>query len=341
MAIYLVTGGCGFIGSHLCKALAKRGDAVRVLDNLSTGSRSKLPPGAAFIEGDVADAKLVSKAVAGVDGCFHLAAIASIEISNRDWIGSHRTNLTGAITIFDAAKTAPVPVVYASSAAVYGDCPNLPLNEHAELRPLSPYSADKTGCELHARAASTVYGLASVGLRFFNVYGPGQDPQSPYSGVISIFCERIRRAAPIEVFGDGAQTRDFVFVADVVAALLFAMDARLSGARVFNVCTGHATSVLELARTIASLCGTTPQIRFRPQRPGNITHSCGDPTAARHVLGLDAPTELRVGLAATLASLGGEAGESVPVGRGPGPARSSAVSLGDSPVASQRDEKIE
>lgn len=340
MPTYLVTGGCGFIGSHLCTALIARGDAVRVLDNLATGSRSKLPPGAAFIEGDIGDIKLVSNALAGVDGCFHLAAVSSVEVAKRDWIGSHRTNLTGAISVFDAAKTASIPVAYASSAAAYGDCPNLPLKEDAELRPLSPYSADKIGCELHARAASEVYGLASVGLRFFNVYGPGQDPRSSYSGVISIFCKRLRHGEPIEVYGDGAQTRDFVFVADVVAATLRAMDARLSGARVFNVCTGHGTSVLELARTIASLCGTTPQIHFRPQRPGDIKHSCGDPTAARRALGLGAPTELSVGLAATLASLEELAG-SLAVGREAGPERSSAVSLGDSLLASQRDGKIE
>lgn len=304
MSTYLVTGGCGFIGSHLCAALVGRGDAVRVLDDLSTGRRSKLPPGAALVEGDVADAALAREASAGVDGCFHLAAISSVGVCNRDWIGGHRTNLTGAITIFDAARGTGIPVVYASSGAVYGDCSRLPLGEDAERQPLSPYGADKIGCELHARAAAVVYGLASVGLRFFNVYGPGQDPRSPYSGVISIFCERIRRREPIEMYGDGAQTRDFIFVADVVSALLRAMDARLSGAHIFNVCTGHGTSVLELARTIARLCGTTPDIRFHPRRPGDIKNSCGDPGAARQALGLAAPTDLASGLAATLASLG-------------------------------------
>jgi UDP-glucose 4-epimerase len=304
MATYLVTGGCGFIGSHLYAALARRGDGIRVLDNLAAGSRSRLPPGATFIEGDVGDAKLVRDAMAGVDGCFHLAAVSSVELSNRNWIGCHQTNLTGAITVFDAARTATIPVVYASSAAVYGDCPSLPLDERAELRPLSPYSADKIGCELHARAASTVYGLVSVGLRLFNVYGPGQDTQSPYSGVISIFCERIRCGEPIEIYGDGSQTRDFIYIADVVMTLLGAMDALSAGARVFNVCSGKETSIVELARTIAHLCGTTPEIHFRPPRTGDIRRSCGDPTAARQALDLDPPTELRAGLAATLASLG-------------------------------------
>ena len=164
----------------------------------------------------------------GSDGCFHLAAVASVELSNRDWLGAHRTNLTGAITVFEAATAAgPIPVVYASSAAVYGDCPSLPLGEKSEKRPLSAYGADKIGCELHARVGGKVHRLPSVGLRLFNVYGPGQDPKSPYSGVISIFCERLRRGEPIEIFGDGDQTRDFIFVADVVAAMLRAMDARL------------------------------------------------------------------------------------------------------------------
>jgi UDP-glucose 4-epimerase len=305
MATYLVTGGCGFIGSHLCKALLSRGDAVRVLDDLSMGFLATLPAAAAFIQGDVADPQRVRQALAGVDGCFHLAAVASVELSNRDWLRTHRTNLTGAITVFDAAISAgPVPVVYTSSAAVYGDCPSLPLRESSEKQPLSAYGADKFGCELHARVAGKVHRLRSVGLRLFNVYGPGQDPQSPYSGVISIFCERIRRGEPIEVFGDGSQTRDFIFVADVVTALLRAMDARLSGNPVFNICTGSGTSVIEVAQTIATLCGRDLSINFRAEREGDIGHSYGDPTAAKQALGLGQFTELRIGLGATLAWLG-------------------------------------
>jgi UDP-glucose 4-epimerase len=306
MATYLVTGGCGFIGSHLCEALRRRGHAVRVLDNLSTGSASNLPAAATLIEGDVADRELVREALAGVHGCFHLAAVSSVELSNRDWLGAHRTNLTGAITVFDAAKaTGPITVVYASSAAVYGDCASLPLSENSETRPLSPYGADKVGCELHARAGGRVHCLPSVGLRLFNVYGPGQDPKSPYSGVISIFCERLRRGEPIEIFGDGAQTRDFVFVADVVRVMLRAVGAGLTGASVFNVCTGRSTSVLELARTIASLSGKDPEIRFGPERKGDGRHSYGDPTAARQVLGVGPYIDLRIGLAETLAWLEG------------------------------------
>lgn len=304
MSSFLVTGGCGFIGAHLARALLSRGHAVRVLDDFSTGRPDRLPADVCIIEGDVADPATVRRALAGVDGCFHLAAVASVERSSRDWLAAHRTNLGGAITVFEAATTAgSIPVVYASSAAVYGEAAELPLHEARPAQPISAYGADKLGCELHARAAARTRGLRSVGLRLFNVYGPGQDPRSPYSGVISIFCERIRQGSPIELFGDGRQTRDFIFVGDVVAAMSRAMDVLPAGALALNICTGRAISVLQLARTITSLCRRKLQISFRPARDGDIVHSCGDPAAARHALGLSEPTDCRTGLAATLAWL--------------------------------------
>jgi len=298
VATYLVTGGAGFIGSHLCDALVRRGDTVRVLDDLSTGSRANLPPGVALIEADVADPDAVRAAIEGVDGAFHLAAIASVARGVTDWLGTHRANLTGTITLLDAIhrRGGPVPVVYASSAAVYGDCPTVPIGEDAERHPLSAYGADKYACELHARVAGHVHGIPTAGLRFFNVYGPRQDPRSPYSGVISIFCERVARGAPIDVFGDGEQTRDFVFVADVVAALLAAMQCPSAAAPVFNVCTGTPTSVLDLARTIADLAGTTLNMRHLAPRAGEIRHSIGNPQRARAALGLGEPLPLRAGL---------------------------------------------
>jgi UDP-glucose 4-epimerase len=299
-----VTGGAGFIGSHLCEALLARGDAVRVLDDLSTGKRANLPPDAVLIEGDVADPTAVRNALEGVAGCFHLAAIASVERGVTDWLGTHRANLTGAITVFDAARTTRLPVVYASSAAVYGDAATVPITEASERRPLSAYGADKLGCELHARVASHVHGIPTVGLRFFNVYGPRQDPRSPYSGVISIFCERIRRGAPIDIFGDGGQTRDFVYVADVVMALLAAMRLAPPDAPVFNVCTGTATSVLDLARVIAELSGTRLDVVHRPPRAGEIRHSAGAPDLSRKILGLAEPEGLRNGLGKVLDWLG-------------------------------------
>jgi UDP-glucose 4-epimerase len=298
MSTWLVTGGAGFIGSHLCEALVARGDQIRVLDDLSTGHRENLPPGTPLLQADVADPAAVQEAIEGVHGCFHLAAIASVERGVTDWLGTHRANLTGTITLFDALQRAgmKVPVVYASSAAVYGDCPVVPITEDAPCRPLSAYGADKLGCELHAEVASHIHGIPTVGLRFFNVYGPRQDPRSPYSGVISIFCERIGRQAPIDVFGDGLQTRDFIYVADIVGGLLAAMDLRPAKASVFNLCTNQPTSVLDLAQTIADLAGTTLELHHRAPRAGEIRHSIGTASLARTTLGLNNPTKLRVGL---------------------------------------------
>ena len=305
----LVTGGAGFIGSHLCDALLARGTRVRVLDDLSSGRRDNLPDGVELILGDVADPAAVRAALEGMDGCFHLAAIASVQRAAEDWLGTNRVNLSGTIAVFDAARARRLPVVYASSAAVYGDCPIQPIGEDAPTRPLSAYGADKLGCELHAAVATGVHGVPTLGLRFFNVFGPRQDPTSPYSGVISVFANSLRRGAPVSVFGDGGQTRDFIYVADVVAALLAAMERRQAGgaaadrAVVFNVCTGQATAVLDLARTIGELCGRTPELRRGPAREGDIRHSVGRAEAARAGLGFTAQTPLRAGLAQVLAWL--------------------------------------
>lgn len=305
MSRYLVTGGAGFIGSHLCDALIARGDQVRVLDDFSTGYRENLPAGVELIVGDIADVATVQLATEHVDGCFHLAAIASVERGINDWLGTHRTNLTGTITLFDAIRRhgTQVPVVYASSAAVYGDCRAIPIQETADRRPLSAYGADKYGCELHAITATHLHGIPTVGLRFFNIYGPRQDPRSPYSGVISIFCERIHNAAPILIRGDGEQTRDFVHVSDAVAALLAAMRLRLDEAAVFNVCTGQATSILELAHFVGKLAGQHPNVSHIPVRAGDIRHSLGDPTRMRKVLGLNQMVALHDGLGMLLAQI--------------------------------------
>jgi UDP-glucose 4-epimerase len=284
--------------------LVGRGDAVRVLDDLSTGSPENLPEGVALVRGSVADPEIVNSVMEDVSGCFHLAAVASVERSTRDWFGSHRTNLSGAIAVFDAARKTgcgtPIPVVYASSAAVYGDSEDLPLRESTPAWPRSAYGADKYGCELHAKVAAQLFGVPTVGLRFFNVYGPRQDPTSPYSGVISIFCSRIQAGFPVEVFGDGSQTRDFVFVTDVVEALLASMNQINNGSAVLNVCTGNATSVLELAQLVAELCEREPEIHFRPARPGEIAHSVGSTSLLRYRFALPAFLDLRRGLKKTL-----------------------------------------
>ena len=209
--------------------------------------------------------------------------------------------------MFDAIRRqdSKIPVVYASSAAVYGDAATVPIAETEPRTPLSAYGADKYGCELHARVASHVHGIPTVGLRFFNVYGPRQDPKSPYSGVISIFCERIAGGLPISIFGDGQQTRDFVYVGDVVRALLAGMTLRRPDSPVFNVCTGVPTSVDALARLIADLAGKSLDAQTKPPRSGEIRHSCGVPTLADTVLGIAGRVPLRIGLAEVLAWMAG------------------------------------
>src|SRR4249920_1895883 len=247
MVRYLATGGAGFVGSHLVEGLLESGHRVRVLDDLSTGPRRNVPAAAEFVEGDVTDAQTVERAFSDIDGCFHLAAVASVERCHREWVRGHQVNLTGTINVFDQARRArpdrTVPVVYASSAAVYGDCRVVGVGEEYPAAPLSAYGADKAACEFHARIAGAVHGVPTAGLRFFNLYGPRQDPRSPYSGVISIFADRLLRGRPIEIFGDGEQVRDFTYVGDAVAALRRAMDAASTEAPVLNICTGRGTSV--------------------------------------------------------------------------------------------------
>jgi UDP-glucose 4-epimerase len=310
---FLITGGAGFIGSHLADALLADGHRVRILDDFSTGRRGNLDPRCEVITGDVADQATVRAALAGLDGCFHLAAIASVARGNEDWLGTHRINQTGTVAVLDAARAGrdgrDLPVVYASSAAVYGDLDGQVARETLQPAPLTAYGADKLGSELHASVAWRVHGVPTLGLRFFNVYGPRQDPASPYSGVVSIFAGRLADGTPITVHGAGTQTRDFVYVGDAVAHLIAAMRhvRQAGGHGVLNVCTGRGTSVLELAQALARLHGRPPRLLHGPARAGDIARSVGDPAAAVAHLGLHAATTLADGLAATLAWLRPEA----------------------------------
>lgn len=306
MAHYLVTGGCGFIGSNLCDELLAQGHKVRVLDDLSSGHRENLDSAAELIVGDVRDAALVRDMMIGIDGCFHLAAIASVERSVQDWLGCSAVNLAGTIAVFDAAHkvaAVPIPVVYASSAAIYGDNASMPLTERELPRPLTPYGADKLSCELHARVGALVHGVRSTGFRFFNVYGPRQDPASPYSGVISIFIDRILKGDAITIFGDGGQCRDFVYVADVVAGLIAGMREASLQHEVFNICTGRMVSVNQLAQTVGSVSGHPVKIEKAAPRSGDIRISLGDPAKLLRCLGVKAEVELGDGLKATIGSL--------------------------------------
>jgi UDP-glucose 4-epimerase len=311
MARFLVTGGAGFIGSHLVEALLHEGHAVRVLDDLSSGHRKNLPRQTEFTEADVTDPAAVDRAFDGIDGCFHLAAIASVGRSHCEWVRTHKVNLTGTINVFDQARPShrrrQVPVVYASTAAVYGNCGNVPVDEESPAAPLSAYGADKHGCELHARIAGTIHGVPTVGLRFFNLYGPRQDPLSPYSGVISIFAERLLRDEPVEIFGDGEQARDFTYITDAIRALRQAMRMASTKALVFNVCTGKATSVGGLAQIMAELCRTELVVHRRPARDGEVRISVGDPRRAAEQLGFTAQTRLGDGLEMMLDALGSSA----------------------------------
>ena len=301
MALYAVTGAAGFIGSHLVDALLAAGHDVRGLDDLSTGDRANLDPRCSLIVGDVANSADVRRLLEGVDGCFHLAAIASVARTNEEWSLAHRTNLTGTVTVLEAARDAGrVPVVYASSAAVYGDLAGRTANEDQFPRPLSAYGADKLGSELHASAAWQVHRVPTFGLRFFNVYGDRQNPCSPYSGVISIFAGRIAKRQTVTVHGDGRQVRDFIHVADVVRHLTAAMQhIRANGtAAVANACTGRGITVLELLRTLERIHGHLADVEFTPARAGDIRESVGDPTLAAALLGRTAQVSLEDGLAA-------------------------------------------
>ncbi len=300
MARFLVTGGCGFIGSHLVDSLVADGHRVTVLDDLSTGTVENLPADVDLIRGDVADPTVVTAVMAQVDGCFHLAAIASVLRTKEDWLGCHRTNLGGTIAVLDAARARRTPVVYASSAAVYGSTDRPKLQEKDPAAPLTPYGADKFGCELHAATASTCFDVPTTGLRFFNVYGPRQDPRSPYAGVISIFADRLTSGHELTIFGDGHQVRDFVYVADVVRHLRAAMDTIDTTPRVFNVATGRETSIKDLATMMAALAGTKPRIRLAPTRVGEIRRSVGDPARAIKGLGVGAKVRMTDGLAETM-----------------------------------------
>lgn len=304
---YLITGGAGFIGSHLADALLAAGHRVRVLDDFSTGHMHNLDPRCEVIEADVRDLGALSHAMAGTEGCFHLAAVASVARANEDWIGTHAINLGATVAVLETARAlGRLPVVYASSAAVYGRLDGV-AREDGTPSPMTAYGADKLGCELHAGVGALVHGVPSVGFRFFNVYGPRQDPASPYSGVISIFADAVAAGQPITLHGDGAQTRDFVFVRDVVAHLMAGMHycASTAGAHVLNVCTGEETSILDLARLLGETSGRTPVLRRGPPRAGDIARSVGSPERARAVLGVQATVTLRDGLRETAAALAG------------------------------------
>jgi UDP-glucose 4-epimerase len=285
----LVTGGAGFIGSHIVDALVARGDTVVVLDDLSTGRRANLAAVAGDVRldvGSVADLDAVRRAAEGCEVVFHMAAVASVQRTVEAPIDTSAVNLGGTLNVLEAARAAGARrVVFAGSAAAYGDNPALPLRESETPRPLSPYAIEKLASEQYMRVWSQLYGLETVTLRFFNVFGPRQDPSSPYSGVISIFVDRLMAGRPAAIYGDGRQTRDFVYVADVVRANLLAASVPEANGRTFNVARGEETTVRELYDTLRRIVGRGPEPVFAEPRAGDIRHSRADIGAARQSLG--------------------------------------------------------
>ncbi len=305
---FLVTGGAGFIGSHLVEALLLQGHQVKVFDNFSAGKASNLAPlksaSLEIIIGDIADEKLLQLAAAGVDGIFHLAAVVSVQLSIERPTECSRTNALGTMNVFEAARKAKIPrVVYASSAAIYGDNTNLPLSEVETPAPLSPYGMDKWYGENIARLYSHLHGVTSAGLRFFNVYGPRQDPKSPYSGVISIFLEAARQGKELTIFGDGEQSRDFIYVKDVVAAMLLAMNSADKNADIFNVASGTELTLNQLVETIGLSLPKAIQKKHQLPRAGDIIKSVADVSHIRTVLGYRARHGLTDGIKLTFDSL--------------------------------------
>lgn len=310
VGLYTITGGAGFIGSHLADSLLADGHQVRVLDDFSTGRMENLDPRVQLLRGDVRDADAVRRALDGADGCFHLAAIASVARGNEAWLETHQVNQSGTVTVLEAAcKAGRIPVVYTSSAAIYGDVGRQAAREDMPPAPQTAYGADKLGSELHARVGWGVHKLPTFGLRLFNVYGPRQDPASPYSGVISIFARLVAHGEQVCVHGDGLQMRDFVYVRDVVAHFRAAMRRLVAeqGCDVVNVCTGRGTSVLELTAILGRIHGRLPRVVHGPMRNGDIRQSLGDPARAIALLHVTAPTALVDGLSHTLASLESQA----------------------------------
>lgn len=300
MRTFLVTGGAGFIGSHIAETLVARGDQVRVLDNLSTGHRSNLSGLCSrieFIEGDVTDARTAARAVEGVDCVFHEAALASVPLSIERPLDSHAACATGTVTLLDAARRAGVRrVVYAASSAAYGNQPTSTKRESDLPAPLSPYAAGKLAGELYCQAFWSSFGLETVAIRYFNVFGPRQDPHSQYSAVIPLFITAMLSGRQPVIYGDGRQSRDFSYVANVVHANLLAADAPGVAGRTINAADGRSVDLLALLDALNRLLGTHVKPQFAPQRPGDVRESQADITLARSLLGYEPQVGFEDGL---------------------------------------------
>jgi UDP-glucose 4-epimerase len=305
MATFLVTGGAGFIGSHIVEALVRRGDSVRVLDNLSTGRRENLAHLVDRVEllvGDLCDEQAVGRAVQSVECIFHEAALASVPRSVERPLDSHAACATGTVQLLDAARRAGVRrVVYAASSSAYGDQPFAAKRETDLPSPLSPYAAAKLAAEQYCHAFFHTYGLETVCLRYFNVFGPRQDPSGPYSAVIPLFVTRLLAGQAPVIYGDGQQSRDFTYVENVVSANLLAAQAQGVGGRTFNVGSGRSVSLLDLLAVLNRILGTQIQPVFQPARTGDVRDSLADITQAAKHLGYVPTVDWEEGLRRTVA----------------------------------------
>jgi nucleoside-diphosphate-sugar epimerase len=304
MASYLVTGGAGFIGSHLTEELVRRGHTVRVADSLITGKRRNLDhiPDVDFVEGDLADLAVAQRAVDGVEYVLHQAAIPSVPRSVKDPITSNRANIDASINVLVAARDAGVKrLVYAGSSSAYGNTPTLPKQEDMPTNPLSPYALQKLVAEQYAQMFTRLYGFETVTTRYFNVFGPRQDPGSPYSGVISLFATALLEGRQPVIYGDGEQTRDFTYVANVVDGVLRACEAPDAAGQVINVATGGRISLNELLRVMNRIVGTQIEPIYKEERTGDVRDSQADVTKAKRLLGYTPIVSLEEGLRQTLA----------------------------------------
>ncbi len=300
---YLVTGGAGFIGSNIVEELLRRGEEVRVLDDLSNGRWENIEPyadGIEFFEGDIRDADLMRRAVRGIDVVLHLAALGSVVRSVEDPVTSNDVNVGGTLRVLVAARDEGVRrVVYSSSSSVYGDNPALPKREDLATSPISPYAVSKLAGEQYARVFAGVYGLETVCLRYFNVFGPRQRPDSPYAAVIPLFMGHASRGEELVVFGDGHQSRDFTYVANVVEANLLAATVEGISGRVFNVACGRRVSLLDIIATLEGIVGKSLQRRHEKPRLVDVRHSEADISAARSDLGYGVLVDFEEGLRRT------------------------------------------
>jgi nucleoside-diphosphate-sugar epimerase len=303
LSSYLVTGGAGFIGSHLAEELLKRGHRVRIADSLITGRRANLDvnKSAEFLEGDLADAAFAERACAGMDYVLHQAAIPSVPRSVDDPITSNRANITATLNVLVGARKAGVKrLVYAGSSSAYGDTPTLPKREDMPTAPKSPYALQKLVGEQYCQMFTELYGFETVTTRYFNVFGPRQDPGSPYSGVISLFATALPAGKPPIIYGDGEQTRDFTYIANVVDGVLKACEAPKAAGQVINVATGSRISLNELLRTLNKIVGTNLQPVYKDARAGDVRDSQADISKARALLGYVPQVGLEEGLRLTL-----------------------------------------